>query len=66
MWNYVADYIGITDNVEIEPPIPIDPRLPSASGFIIFLGLQGGMAQVPFQKYNLFEKRLAYLYRRFC
>ena len=46
MRNDVADDIGVADDIEVEPPVPINPRLPDILGFIVLLGIEGGMAKI--------------------
>jgi hypothetical protein len=40
MRHYVANYVGVADNVEIEAPIPIHSCLPAVFGFVILLSVQ--------------------------
>jgi hypothetical protein len=61
MRNDVANDVGVAYDIEKETPIPIDPRLPTTVGFVVFLGLQRRMAKILFQKRSLFEKSFPHL-----
>ena len=55
MRNDVADDIGVADDIEVEPPVPINPRLPDILGFIVLLGIEGGMAKILLQRTEVTE-----------
>src|ERR1700722_20179156 len=44
MLDDVTDDVGVANNVEIEPPIPIHSGLPAVFGFVVLLGAQGRMS----------------------
>ena len=53
VWTDVADYVLVVFNFEIESPILVDASLPNVAGLIVFLGMEGGVAQVSLQEGEL-------------
>ena len=59
----VADDAGVTHDIEIEPPVSVNPSLPEIQRRIILLGAQRGMPKITFQQFDLLKKCLLNLRR---
>lgn len=46
MWGDIDQLVRVALDPEIEAPPLIHPRLPEVTGFIVFLGAQGRMAEI--------------------
>lgn len=46
MWEEGEEAVEVAFDGEIEAPPPVDPGLPDASGLIVLLGPEGGVAEV--------------------
>ena len=55
----LEDVVRVANDLEVEPPALVDPRLPAIIGFVVLLGVEGRVVQVLNQEIDLFEKRLA-------
>src|SRR5260370_32378196 len=65
MRNDVADYAGVTNNVEVETPLAVHPGLPDILGFVVLLGAEGWMIKTLGEELDLFEESLTRFWWRF-
>src|SRR5437588_8226530 len=55
--------VDIVLNSEIESPVAVDPCLPEVMPFIVLLGLERRVTQIPFQECQLFVEGISNLSR---
>lgn len=53
------DVVGVANDLEVEPPALVDPRLPAIANFVVFLGMEERVVEVLKQEINLFKECLA-------
>jgi hypothetical protein len=51
--------ICVANDLGVEPPVLVDPSLPTVIGFVVLLSVYGRVMQVLNQELELFEERLA-------
>jgi hypothetical protein len=50
----VQNEVGVSGDEEIEAPVAVYTGLPDVAGLIVFLGAEGGVAEVLHQQFHLF------------
>jgi hypothetical protein len=63
--NEFEDVIRVVNDFEVEPPVLVDPGLPTIVSFVVLLGVQRRMLAILNQEIYLLEKRRANSSRRY-